>query len=574
LRNRTRGHGATTPTACSRAAPLLRTALDLLLENLSIFELPWAHLRRNLSGKYRVTDIGNGDASFAHLRTSREHPFSNGVYPWITSPRRVDLLTTDEEVRDFYLPNGGATGQRYEVLSYVTDNKLAIPIDEYVVPPTSLPVSETQGGGTLDVVGNVFSNLPPDTRGYINRAGLEEDLARLLRDDRHPVITLVGRGGIGKTSLALHVLHAISTEDRFFSIVWFSSRDIELLPEGPKLVQPHLLSHDDIAREYVSLVNPEQLTTNAVKPLDQFAEALGEQTDSATLFVFDNFETVRSPLELYRWLDTHIRTPNKILITTHSRDFKGDYWLEVGGMTEDQFRELVARTAGAIGVGHLLTDEYVADLYRESDGHPYIAKVLLGEIARAGEQRNVARIMASQEHVLEALFERTFSQLSPAAQRVFLTLSSWRSLVPIVALDAAIQRPENERGDVEAALDELRRSSLLELTDGSVGDRYATVPLSAALFGKRKQTTSPWKTAIEADVEVLQLFGPVQAPAVRAHGFEMQVERLFQTVAARVQKSPGDLDRYLPVLEFVSREQPVGWRFLGQLLEEALGGLG
>jgi hypothetical protein len=256
------------------------------------------------------------------------------------------------------------------------------------------------------------------------------------------------------------------------------------------------------------------------------------------------------------------------LITTRSRDFKGDYWLEVGGMTEDQFRELIARTGSAIGVSALLTDDYVADLYRESDGHPYVAKVLLGEIARAGERRKVSRIMASQDHVLEALFERTYSQLSPAGQRVFLTLSSWRSLVPVVALDAAIQRPQNERVDVETALDELRRSSLLEFTESEKGDRYASVPLSAALFGKRKQATSPWKTAIEADVEVLQLFGPVQEPAARTRGFDVQVERLFHTVAARVQKDPDEFDRYRPVLEFVSREQSTGWRLLGQLFEE------
>lgn len=60
----------------------------------------------------------------------------------------------------------------------------------------------------------------------------------------------------------------------------------------------------------------------------------------------------------------------------------------------------------------------------------------------------------------------------------------------------------------------------------------------------------------------------MQGAAARTKGIEVQVERLFQTVAARLQKSPGDLDRYRPVLEFVSREQPIGWRLLGQLLEE------
>lgn len=568
LRNRTRGHGATRPSACSQAAPLLAESLDLVLDGLSLFKLPWAHLRRNLSGKYLVTDLGNGDTPFEKLRTNKDFAFHDGIYMAAGSPRLIGLLSTDDDVRDFFLPNGGATNRRYEVLSYITDNKLTVPIDDYAAPPSALPPSETEGRGALEPAGNVFTNLPPDTTGYIQRPELEQSLEDLLMNDRHPVITLVGRGGIGKTSLALHVLHSAAETDRYFSIIWFSSRDIELLPEGPKLVRPHLLTQEDMAGEYVELAGAPTRGEGGLKPIDEFAKALGDRGDSPTLFVFDNFETVRSPLELYRWLDTHIRSPNKILITTRSREFKGDYWLEVSGMTEEQFEELVSGTAASVGVKHLLTPEYISDLYRESDGHPYVAKVLLGEIARAGERRNVKRIMASQDHVLEALFERTYSQLSPAAQRIFLTLSSWRSLVPVVALEAAVQRPQNERLDVDAALDELRRSSLLEFSRTNASDRYVSVPLSAALFGKRKEATSPWKTAIEADVEVLQMFGPVQAPSVQGVGLDAQVARMYQAVASRVQKRPEEFERYRPVLEFVSREQPIGWRLLGQLLEE------
>jgi len=253
LRNRTRAHGAPTGRICSGVVPHLSAATGLLLEHLSVFALPWVHLRRNLSGKYRVMDLGDGDAGFAGLRTSKDRTLQTGVYMWVGSERKVELLATDEEVRDFFLPNGGATATRYEVLSYITDARLFVPIDQYAVPPTALPSSETQGLGALDVVGNVFSNLPPDATDYISRPDLEEELADLLRNDRHPVITLVGRGGIGKTSLALHVLHAIATEDRFSSIVWFSARDIDLLPEGPKLVRAHLLSEEDMAREFANL---------------------------------------------------------------------------------------------------------------------------------------------------------------------------------------------------------------------------------------------------------------------------------------------------------------------------------
>jgi hypothetical protein len=321
-----------------------------------------------------------------------------------------------------------------------------------------------------------------------------------------------------------------------------------------------------MAREYIQLVKPAERAEKGFKPLDYFARALADPANT-TLFVFDNFETVRSPIELQRWLDTHVRSPNKILITTRSRDFKGDYWVEVSGMTEEQFAELAQTSAREIGVTHLLDDSYIDELYDESGGHPYIAKVLLGELARAGKQQKVARIMASQDRILDALFERTFTQLAPAAQRVFLTLSSWRSFVPMIALEAAITRPENERIDVDDAVDELRRGSLLDTATTESGDLYLSIPLSAALFGKRKLATSPWQSAVEADAEVLRLFGAVQTSGTR-HGVEVQVERLFGNVAQRLQKQPNELERYRPVLEYVASDQPVGWVLLAQMIEE------
>jgi hypothetical protein len=69
---------------------------------------------------------------------------------------------------------------------------------------------------------------------------------------------LVGRGGIGKTCLALKVLHQLahSTKERFIGIVWLSARDIDLLPQGPKLVKPAVLTTKDIAREVSALFQP------------------------------------------------------------------------------------------------------------------------------------------------------------------------------------------------------------------------------------------------------------------------------------------------------------------------------
>ena len=64
------------------------------------------------------------------------------------------------------------------------------------------------------------------------------------------------------------------------------------------------------------------------------------------LFVFDNFETVVSPAETFAWLDTYIRLPNKVLITTRIRgNFKADFPIHVGGMTDSECETLISTTA-------------------------------------------------------------------------------------------------------------------------------------------------------------------------------------------------------------------------------------
>ncbi len=183
------------------------------------------------------------------------------------------------------------------------------------------------------------------------------------------------------------------------------------------------------------------------------------------LFVFDNFETVRSPHDLYAWIDQYIRPPNKVLITTRWRDFKGDYPIEVAGMTEAECDQLIDATCEALRIEVPLSEEYRHDLFHESDGHPYVIKILLGEVKKARRPFAVKRIVASNDDILPALFERTYANLLALAQRIFLTLSSWRSVVPQLALEAVLLRPsEKERLDVERAVEELEQSSLIDVS--------------------------------------------------------------------------------------------------------------
>lgn len=570
LRNKTRGHGAVLGSVLGGACPKLRESLDLVAGNYPLLMLPWAHLYQNLSGKFRVSYLsGQHSEVFDKLRRERSDALAPAVYLDLGRPTRVELLETDADLTDFFAPNGDFRPPRYELVSYITGATREGDANAYLSSPKDLPSAQTEGLGTLDVHGRCFTNLPAAPTGYVVRANLETQLQQVLLDERRPIITLHGPGGIGKTSLALTVLHRVAAETRFQVIVWFSARDVELLPEGPKPVRPRVLAEKDIARDYCSLLQPpKEPKFDAVSWL---AHELASAGAGPTLFVFDNFETVTSPDELFTWIDERVRAPNKVLITTRLRSFNGDYQVEVAGMEDMESRELIRSTAIGLNIQQLLTEGYIAELIHESDGHPYVMRVLLGEVAKARQLVKLERIVGDREHILAALFERTYERLPVAAKRLFLTIGRWRSLVPILGLRAVVLRPQNERIDVDAAIRELEKSSLIDVHRSNFDSQeFVSAPLVAALFAQKKLRTDRFKNAIEADVQALHDFGASKETDLR-HGIRPRVEQLFKAASRRATQNPAALDADLPVLQFVAQGYPDGWRLLARLFDEVGG---
>ena len=126
-----------------------------------------------------------------------------------------------------------------------------------------------------------------------------------------------------------------------------------------------------------------------------------------TLYVSDNFETVRNPIDLFQWIDMNIRLPNKAVITTRFRDFKADYPIEVPGMEYNEAKILVSQTSTLLGIDKLITAYQSKQIIEESNGHPYVIKILLGEISDTTSFSKPSKLIARKEDILDALFERT-----------------------------------------------------------------------------------------------------------------------------------------------------------------------
>lgn len=577
LRNKARAHGVLTEGYCLDAVAPLERALSQFASSCSAFQRPWAYLHRNLTGKYRVAAIAGACDAFDELKTTTGSAginLADGVYVDLDGFRNVELACSDAELTDFFVANGHFRGSSYELLSYSTGERVVGDGSMFMLPAEQLPPSETEGIGELSITGHCFNNLPAVPRGYVRRPSLESELSDVLLDNsRHPIVTLVGRGGIGKTSTALRVLEDLCNDSPYEAVLWFSARDIDFLDDGPTPVRRQFLGQKDAAEIFVELMNPSERNQKGFKPTEYLAAALANSPlGSPILFVFDNFETVRNPAELFQWLDGFVRNPNKILITTRHRAFKADYPVEVRGMEHPEFLELVNATAHELGISRLATPELTDALYSESDGHPYVAKVFLGEMAKKGEALTPKQLMRGKENILDALFERSYALLSPAARRIFLTLSNWRSAVPLLALEGVIVSSAPQRIDVRGAVEELERSSFVisALFDGSSGESLVTVPHVAAVFGERKLQVDSAKAQVEVDTRYLQMLG---ATSIRdaVHGIGPRIARLFGNVAENINRGNATLADSVPVLEYIAGRYSEAWRMLADLYME-LGG--
>ncbi len=571
IRNKTRGHGAVQVDKMSKACKPLHTALLLLGNNIPVFFASWVYLKQNLSGKYRVTPISVSSPEFNYLvSTVGTQKLKDGIYFWAGGPRRTLLIGSAPDLPDFYFPNGNLRSNCYESLSYITASRLEVDASDYIRPPIALSASETEGQQELEVTGESFTNLPAVARDYVNRVELEAKLSEILEDDRHPVITLHGMGGIGKTSLAIKVLHELALKGTYEAIIWLSARDIDLLDQGVKPVRPSILTLENVACEIFRLVNPllpEERRFIGKACQQNLASLLADKHAKPRLFVLDNFETISSPVEVFTALSDRIRLPNKLVITSRFRDFKADYPLEIKGLQSGEADILIEKFSKRLLITSLVTQPYKDELKEQCNGHPYIIKVALGEVAKRKALNHVNQILVRQDDLLEALFHRAFVSLSLLGQRLFLLVASWSSVVPRLAVETVVVATLDEVANLEIALDELVRTSLVEEI---LIDDYSLLfaPIAAKQFAKQQLKTSQLEPQVRGDLTLLHQIGPSNARE-GVGSICLRLNKLIPAMLKTVDYQDQQMPKVVSALEYLGKRHQITWLKLAMWFEDS-----
>ncbi len=306
----------------------------------------------------------------------------------------------------------------------------------------------------------------PDVSRFCGRSEELEQLTAWILHDHCRVITLLGMGGIGKTTLATRLTHQIS--DNFQYVLWRS------LKNAPPL--------SDLLDECLAFFSEQQYHALPNSTEDRVPMLLDLFRKHRCLFILDNVETVlqvgqsdgryREGYEGYELLIEQCaisRHQSCLLLTSREK-------LQITGPLESPYAPV--RSMQVTGLNQQESQELLRERTLHGDEHAWativhayagnpLALKMVSEVIRDLFGGDIEHFLEQGEIYftgMRRLLNQQFARLSPLEQDLLYWLAIERDAVSIEALRANLIY-EVRDGKIVEALHALYRRSLLETTE-------------------------------------------------------------------------------------------------------------
>jgi LuxR family transcriptional regulator, glucitol operon activator len=339
-------------------------------------------------------------------------------------------------------------------------SKTLVELNNDLTSVVSRPISTIES----DVSTAVLNNLPRvdyDDTGFMPRPKLEAELKKKILG-RHPVITVLGDGGNGKTALILQTAyHLIYSQDHDFdAIIWVSAKNSELTVAEIKRISNAIVTSVEVFEKIA------EFEPGADDPIVRVRKLLSE---NKILLIIDNLETVLDPK--IRVFAEDIPGESKLVFTSRV-PLGGDLSVKVDAFTESEAERFLRRLIEAYHI-EVLRKCNTSSLQRYIKILNY--KPLLIKWFALGVLSGLApeKIARDPEIALRFCLENVINTLPDEAKNVALTFA----VIPGSHSALIVQHlTQLSARQVEAGLATLLRYSLI--TDESEQDQERTYAMS------------------------------------------------------------------------------------------------
>lgn len=285
--------------------------------------------------------------------------------------------------------------------SHVLALKVTLPVDPIDEPHHNLPIPDF------------------DETGFLGRSATLRKIKRYVLGS-WPAISILGDGGIGKTSIALKVAYDLLDDPKanFDSIVWVTAKAHSLTPHEIERISDAIQDSLGLFREAATELG------GASAADDPIEELLAYMEEFKVLLILDNMETVTD--NRLREFLREIPLGSKVLMTSRIGVHKEND-VKLDPLSHEESRQLLGALAHGRNVKALkdLDSNGVDSLVQKTNGHPlYIKWVVTG--VQSGQRPQ--DMIANNKLLMDYCMSNVYEQLGRVSKRVLQSMQVMRGV--------------------------------------------------------------------------------------------------------------------------------------------------
>lgn len=318
------------------------------------------------------------------------------------------------------------------------------------------------------------------------------DLRKYLQDKEGSwFISIVGTGGVGKTSIVEKLVREHTVDSGFIDLAWVTAKRTYFRVENRSIQN---IENDLNIDRLVSDI-AEQLQIGLPPTLAEHFSYLQSQLKAAPyLIIIDNLETLDDYRELLEKFYSHGKTikPSKIIFTSRQKIQKLSFdvrEVELKGINLNPTLDLIRYKGGHVQRISEASDEALLPIFKATEGIPLLILLVVSLIATDDSPlEEIIQSLPKQDELYEYLYKEAVESISDNAFQILNSMADFHASTFVKRSELSEQSELNDY-DLKVAVGEcIERSLLTSISSLSDEPRYSIHNLLYAFLRELKSS--------------------------------------------------------------------------------------